>query len=119
MPTIEWKKARGWIDAYVKKAGKLEGVTMAVRVLVKKTLTGGEKYVNPWKIPSFDSNGPLCCFMVGKEHDVCVHARGGTAGPGEAAGGNREGRATRKTAERCRSEEAGSEEIDCRGGEVE
>ena len=76
MPTIEGKQARVWIDNYVKKAGKLEGVTMAVRVLVKKTLTGGEKYVNPWKIPSFDSNGPLCCFMVGKEHVTFAFMRG-------------------------------------------
>jgi hypothetical protein len=41
MPTIEGKQARVWIDAYVKKAGNLEGVTMAVRALVKTTLTGG------------------------------------------------------------------------------
>jgi hypothetical protein len=39
MPTIEGKQARVWIDAYVKKAGKLEGVTKAARALVKKTLT--------------------------------------------------------------------------------
>ena len=29
MPTIEGKQAQVWIDAYVKKAGKLEGVTKA------------------------------------------------------------------------------------------
>jgi hypothetical protein len=76
MPTIEGQQARVWIDAYVKKAGKLEGVTKAVRALVKKTLKGGEEYVNPWKIPSFDSNGPLCCFMVGKEHVTFAFMRG-------------------------------------------
>jgi hypothetical protein len=32
--------------------------------------------VNPWKIPSFDSNGPLCCFMVGKEHVAFAFMRG-------------------------------------------
>ena len=36
MPTIEGKQAQVWIDAYVKKAGKLEGVTKAVRALVKR-----------------------------------------------------------------------------------
>ena len=76
MPTIEGKQAQLWIDAYVKKAGKLEGVTKAVRALLKKTLKGGEEYVNPWKIPSFDSNGPLCCFMVGKEHVTFAFMRG-------------------------------------------
>ena len=65
MPTIEGKQARVWIDAYVKKTGKLERVTKTVRALVKKTLKGGEEYVNPWKIPSFDSNGPLCCLHGG------------------------------------------------------
>src|SRR6516162_683002 len=76
MPTIEGKQAGVWIDTYVKKAGKLGGVTKAVRVLVKKTVKGGEEYVNPWKIPSFDSNGPLCCFMVGKEHVTFAFLRG-------------------------------------------
>jgi len=32
--------------------------------------------VNPWKIPSFDSNGPLCCFMAGKEHVTFAFMRG-------------------------------------------
>ena len=76
MPTIEGKQARGWIAEYVKKAGKLDGVAKAVRALVKKTVKGGEEYVNPWKIPSFDSNGPLCCFMVGKEHVTFAFLRG-------------------------------------------
>jgi hypothetical protein len=76
MPTIEGKQAGVWIDAYVKKAGKLGGVTKALRTLLKKTVKGGEEYVNPWKIPSFDSNGPLCCFMVGKEHVTFAFLRG-------------------------------------------
>ena len=76
MPTIEGKQAGVWINAYVKKAGKFEGVAKAVRALVKKTVKGGEEYVNPWKIPSFDSNGPLCCFMVGKEHVTFAFLRG-------------------------------------------
>ena len=76
MPTIEGKQARVWIDSYVKKAGRLAGVTRAVRALVKKTVKGGEEYVNPWKIPSFDSNGPLCCFIAGKNHVTFAFLRG-------------------------------------------
>jgi len=76
MPTIEGKQAGIWIDDYVKKAGKCEDVAKAVRVLVKKAVKGVEEYVNPWKIPSFDSNGPLCCFMVGKEHVTFAFMRG-------------------------------------------
>jgi hypothetical protein len=76
MPTIEGKQAGIWINDYVNKAGKFAGVTRAVRALMKKTVKGVEEYVNPWKIPSFDSNGPLCCFLVGKEHVTFAFMRG-------------------------------------------
>jgi len=76
MPTIEGSQSVAWINEYVRKAGKLEGVVKALRALVKKTVKGSEEYVNPWKIPSFDSNGPLCCFMVGKEHVTFAFLRG-------------------------------------------
>jgi len=76
MPTIEGNDGRLWINAYVKKAGNLEEVAKAVRALVKKTAPASEEYVNPWKIPSFDSNGPMCCFMVGKEHVTFAFMRG-------------------------------------------
>jgi hypothetical protein len=76
MPTVEGKEARVWIDAYVKRAGKLSGVAKAVRTLVKKAVAGCEEYVNPWKIPTFDLNGPLCFYMVAKEHVVFGFMRG-------------------------------------------
>ena len=76
MPTIEGKQAGVWINQYVKKAGKFEGVAKALRALLKNTVKGSEEYVNPWKIPSFDSHGPLCCFMVGKEHVTLAFLRG-------------------------------------------
>ena len=76
MPTLEGKDGRLWIDAYVKKAGKLAGVARAVRTLVKKTAAACEEYVSPWKVPSFDSNGPLCCFVLGKEHVTLAFLRG-------------------------------------------
>ena len=76
MPTIEGKQAKIWIDEYVNKAGELEGVTKAVRGLLKKSIKGGEEYVSPWKIPAFDSNGPLCCFIVGKQHVTFAFMRG-------------------------------------------
>lgn len=76
MPTIEGNQGRAWIDAYVKKAGKLEGVAKAVRALVNRTAADCEEYVNPWGIPSFDSNGTLGGFMVGKEHVTFVFLRG-------------------------------------------
>src|SRR6266704_454254 len=68
MPTIEGKAGKLWIDAYVKKAGELAGVAKAVRALVKKTVAGCEEYVSPWKTAAFDANGPLCVFVLGKDH---------------------------------------------------
>jgi hypothetical protein len=76
MPTIEGKEGKLWIDAYVKKAGKFSGVAKAVRALVKKTAAGCEEYVSPWKTPAFDSNGPLCVYLVQKEHVTLAFLRG-------------------------------------------
>jgi hypothetical protein len=76
MPTIEGKAGRFWIDAYVKKAGKLAGVAKSVRALVKKTAADCEEYVSPWKTPAFDSNGPLCVFVLGQEHVTLAFLRG-------------------------------------------
>jgi hypothetical protein len=76
MPTIEGKEGRAWIDKYVAKAGKQKDVVKGLRSLVKRTLAGCEEYVNPWKIPSFDSNGTVCGFMTGKEHVTFIFLRG-------------------------------------------
>jgi hypothetical protein len=76
VPTIEGKAGRLWIDAYVKKAGKLAGVAKSLRALVKKTAAGCEEYVSPWKTPAFDSNGPLCVFVLGNEHVTLAFLRG-------------------------------------------
>ena len=76
MPTIEGREGRRWIEAYLKKAGRLANVARAVRRLVIKTATGCEEYVSPWKVPAFDSNGPLCCFVLGKEHVTLAFLRG-------------------------------------------
>ena len=76
MPTIEGKDGKLWIDTYVQKAGQLAGVAKAVRALVRKTAEGCEEYVSPWKTPAFDSNGPLCVFVVGKEQVTLAFLRG-------------------------------------------
>ena len=76
MPTIEGKDAQLWIDAYVRDAGKFGPVAKSVRALVNKTVKGCEEYVSPWKTPAFDSNGPLCVFVVGKESVTLAFLRG-------------------------------------------
>ena len=32
--------------------------------------------MSPWKTPAFDSNGPLCVFVLGKEHVTLAFLRG-------------------------------------------
>ena len=76
MPTIEGKEGRLWIDAYVKSAGKLASVAKATRALVMGTAADCEEYVSPWKTPAFDSNGPLCVFVLGEEHVALAFLRG-------------------------------------------
>ena len=76
MPTIEGQEGKLWIDAYVKKAGKLAPVAKAVRALVNRTAAGCEEYVSPWKMPAFDSNGPLCVFLLQGEHVTLAFLRG-------------------------------------------
>ena len=76
MPTIEGQQARVWIDKYVNKTGEVPKIAKAVRALVKKSVPACEEYVNPWKIPTFDLNGPLCFYMTAKEHVVFGFMRG-------------------------------------------
>ena len=76
MPTIEGKDAKVWIDTYVSEAGKLAPVAKAVRALIKRAAVGCEEYVSPWTTPAFDLNGPLCVFVVQKEHVTLAFLRG-------------------------------------------
>ena len=77
MPGIAGKEAVAWIDDYVEKKGaKLLPVGKGLRRLMKKTVAGVKESVNPWKIPTFESNGPMCFFMVGKNHVTFGFLRG-------------------------------------------
>jgi hypothetical protein len=77
MPTIEGKDAVVWIDAYVEnKAAKLAPVAESLRRLMKSVVPGAKESVNPWRIPTFESNGPMCFFMVGKNHVTFGFLRG-------------------------------------------
>lgn len=68
---------RKWIDTYVQvKGAKLGDVAQGLRRLMKMTVPGTTESVNPWKIPTFESNGPMCFFMVGKNHVTFGFLRG-------------------------------------------
>jgi hypothetical protein len=77
MPGLTGKEGRAWIDDYVGKKGpKLLAVAEGLRRLVKKTISGCMESVNPWRIPTFESNGPMCFFMIGKNHVTFGFLRG-------------------------------------------
>jgi hypothetical protein len=68
---------RKWIDGYVKKKdARIGEITQRLRRLVKKTVAGTREYVNPWKLPTFESNGPMCYFSAGKNHVTFGFLRG-------------------------------------------
>jgi hypothetical protein len=68
---------RVWIDEYVaRKDPRLGGVAKGLRRLLKKTVPGIRESVNPWKFPTFESNGPMCFFTVGKNHVTFGFLRG-------------------------------------------
>jgi hypothetical protein len=77
MAWIQGKEARQLIDDYVEKKGsKLIAVAEGLRRLVKKSASGSTESMNPWGIPAFESDGPMCFFMVGKNHVTFGFLRG-------------------------------------------
>jgi hypothetical protein len=69
MPAIEGKEAVDWIDSYVtNKTRILATVAEGLRRMMKSAVPGAKESVNPWRIPTFESNGPMCFFTVGKNH---------------------------------------------------
>jgi hypothetical protein len=65
----EGQEAKDWIEAYLKrKPAALAAVGEGLRKLVKKTVKGTKESVNPWKLATFESNGPMAYLSVGKNH---------------------------------------------------
>jgi len=66
-----------WIDAYAARKDKELGrLATELRLLMQKTVPGIKESVNPWKIPTFESNGPMCFFSIGKKHVTFGFLRG-------------------------------------------
>ena len=66
-----------WIDEYLtRKEQKLADVAQRLRLLMKKTVAGCTETVNPWKLPTFESNGPMCYFSIGTDHVTFGFLRG-------------------------------------------
>jgi hypothetical protein len=76
-PMLEGNSAKNRIDTYLeKKPAELAKIAEKLRKLVKRTVAGAMESVNPWRIPTFESNGPMCFFMVGKNHVTFGFLRG-------------------------------------------
>jgi len=43
---------------------------------MKKTVKNAKESVNSWKIPTYEFNGPMCFFIVGKYHVTFGFLRG-------------------------------------------
>jgi hypothetical protein len=65
------------IDAYLrKKDPRLRQVARRLRALVKAAVPDVTETVNPWGLPTFELNGPMCYFAVGKNHVTFGFLRG-------------------------------------------
>ena len=70
-------KASAAIDLYVARENPtLVHVVDALRELVKKTVPNATEAMNPWGVPVYEWNGPLCYLRVGKKHVTFGFPRG-------------------------------------------
>jgi hypothetical protein len=54
----------------------LKVVVRGLRSLVKQSVPAFKESVNPWGVPTFESNGPICYHMTGKNHVTFGFLRG-------------------------------------------
>jgi hypothetical protein len=77
MAMPEAPNASAAIDLYVARENPaLVKVVDALRDLVKKTVPKAVEVMNPWGVPVFELNGPLCYIRVGKKHVTFGFSRG-------------------------------------------
>jgi len=73
----EATSASAAIDLYVARENPaLVHVMDALRALVKKTVPSAQEAMNPWGVPIFEWNGPLCYLRLGKKHVTFGFPRG-------------------------------------------
>jgi hypothetical protein len=65
------------IDAYVHaKGGKLGETAQRLREFVREVVPDAVEVVNPWNMPTFELNGPLCYFSFATSHITFGFMRG-------------------------------------------
>jgi hypothetical protein len=63
--------------AYVqRKNPAMMEITMALRILIKKTVPKSRELLNPWGLPTYEWRGAIGYIMVGKKHVTFGFARG-------------------------------------------
>ncbi len=71
------KKTGITINSYLeKKNPKLREVAEGIRKLMKRAVPRISEAINPWGVPTFEFNGPLCYMMIGKHHVTLGFLRG-------------------------------------------
>ncbi len=55
---------------------QLQKVATQLRRMVKQTLPESRETINPWGVPTFEVNGPVCLMLVGKNHVTFGFTRG-------------------------------------------
>jgi hypothetical protein len=65
------------IEAYVaRRDPRLQRIARRLRSLIRKSAPSLSECVNPWGVPTFERNGPVCFWMVGKHHVTFGFMRG-------------------------------------------
>ena len=60
---------------HAKNLGQQEAANH-LRAFVKKALPKSTESINPWRVPIFESHGPICYYMAGKNHITLGFIRG-------------------------------------------
>jgi len=79
MANIEAPAPATSVESYLDRFDpELAHVADGLRRLMKKTLPKVIETVNPWGIPCYEVNGPMCYFMICKKHITFGFAQGGS-----------------------------------------
>jgi hypothetical protein len=70
-------KVAAQIEAHLRgKAPRLRETVQALHVFVKDAVPGVTESINPWGMPTFESNGPMCYFSAATKHITFGFLRG-------------------------------------------
>lgn len=65
------------IDAYVQQADpRLQEIVQGLRALLRETVPEAREAINPWGLPTWEVDGPLCYVSLAKNHVTFGFAQG-------------------------------------------